>query len=80
MWAMAPSTLPLGGTGPFAYLWNTQDTTQDLVGVNGGNYAVTLRDIYQCPYSKNFCDHHGQQTAIQLFLFFFFFFFFFFFY
>lgn len=55
----------IGGTGPFDYLWNTQDTTEDLLNINGGNYTVTLRDIYQCPYSKNFVVTTGSKLQFS---------------
>ncbi len=32
------------GVAPFTYLWSNGATTQDLAGIAGGNYAVTVTD------------------------------------
>lgn len=34
----------LGGSAPFSYMWNTGDTTQDLTGIGGGTYTITVTD------------------------------------
>lgn len=34
----------LGGNAPFSYAWNTGDTTQDLTGIGGGMYTITVND------------------------------------
>ncbi len=33
-----------GGSGAYSYSWNTGDTTQDLNGIPGGTYIVTVQD------------------------------------
>ncbi|MBK6995390.1 MAG: T9SS type A sorting domain-containing protein [Lewinellaceae bacterium] len=35
---------PSGGTGLFAYLWSNGATTQDINGLSGGTYTVTVTD------------------------------------
>jgi len=37
-----------GGNAPFTYLWNTGDTNEDLFGINGGTYDVTISDANGC--------------------------------
>ncbi len=37
-----------GGAGGFTYEWNTGQTTQDLTGINGGGYIVTVTDNNGC--------------------------------
>jgi len=38
-----------GGTSPYQYAWsNTSKTTQDLTGLVGGNYTVTVTDANNC--------------------------------
>ena len=39
---------PLGGTGPFTYLWSTGDTTQFLVNIPSGQYFVSILDSNNC--------------------------------
>jgi hypothetical protein len=33
-----------GGSGPYTYLWNTNATTQTIVGVSAGTFTVTVTD------------------------------------
>lgn len=37
-----------GGTGPYTFLWNTNDTSEDLLGVIAGVYSVTIIDANGC--------------------------------
>jgi hypothetical protein len=39
---------PIGGTGPYTYLWNTGDTTQFLVNIPSGQYFVSILDSNNC--------------------------------
>ena len=41
-------TLTLGGTPPYAYLWNTADTVASLQNIPPGSYAVTVTDANGC--------------------------------
>jgi gliding motility-associated-like protein len=37
-----------GGTGPFSYLWNNGNTSQDLNNISSGTYTVTVTDANGC--------------------------------
>ena len=39
---------PIGGTGPYTYLWSTGDTTQFLVNIPSGQYFVSILDSNNC--------------------------------
>ena len=40
--------MPVGGTSPFTYLWNTGATTASISGLSPGTYTVTVTDAFQC--------------------------------
>lgn len=42
-----------GGTAPYNYLWSTGATTQDISGLVGGTYTVTVSDSKGCSVIKN---------------------------
>jgi hypothetical protein len=42
------SVTPSGGTGPYTYLWHTNDTAQTITGLNSGAVSVTIRDANEC--------------------------------
>ncbi len=37
-----------GGSGAYTYMWSNGDTTQDLTGLAGGTYTVTVADASGC--------------------------------
>ncbi|WP_291120867.1 beta strand repeat-containing protein, partial [Empedobacter sp. UBA7248] len=39
---------PLGGTGPYTFLWNDGVTTQNRTGLPTGTYSVTITDAKGC--------------------------------
>ncbi len=47
----AIDALPINGTAPFTYLWNTGSTTQSIVGIPSGTYSVTVTDANGCTAS-----------------------------
>ena len=44
----------IGGTAPYTYLWNNNDTAKNPTGLLAGNYTVTVRDYYGCEMPKSF--------------------------
>lgn len=40
--------IPVGGTQPYYFIWSNNATTEDLVDVQAGYYAVTIRDDRGC--------------------------------
>ncbi len=44
-----------GGNTPIAsYLWSTSETTEDISGLSGGDYTVTVTDAQGCPLDSTF--------------------------
>lgn len=43
----------VGGTAPYTYLWNNNETTEDLANVAGGTYTVVVTDFMGCVASIN---------------------------
>ena len=51
---------PLGGIGPFTYLWSASaQTTQTITGLTAGSYSVTVTDLAFTPCSRS---TGGTQT------------------
>jgi gliding motility-associated-like protein len=44
---------PTGGTSPYAYTWNTGDTTSAIHNLTTGNYYLTVTDINNCTVAKS---------------------------
>ena len=42
------------GTPPYAYAWSDDETTQDLENLGGGDYIITVTDIYNCTVTDTF--------------------------
>ncbi|MCX6198674.1 MAG: gliding motility-associated C-terminal domain-containing protein [Bacteroidetes bacterium] len=43
-----------GGTGPFVYVWSNGLTTEDLNGIIGGTYGITITDAHGCTVSASY--------------------------
>ena len=42
-----------GGIAPYSYLWNTNDTIEDLDSLTAGNYYVAVNDVNGCTISDS---------------------------
>lgn len=42
-----------GGTTPYTYSWDNGATTEDITGLNPGNYVVTVKDQKGCTKASN---------------------------
>ena len=55
-----------GGTAPYIYHWNNNANTQDLSGIGGGNYFVTVTDFTGCTAGVTVnVTEHAQLTLSQ---------------
>mgnify|MGYP003321507050 CR=1 FL=1 len=43
----------IGGTLPYTYLWNNNDTTEDIVNLPSGTYSVVITDSNGCNNTNN---------------------------
>jgi uncharacterized protein (TIGR02145 family) len=43
-----------GGTQPYIYAWSNGASTEDLINLSEGRYAITVTDVNQCIASKEF--------------------------
>ncbi|MFN9115766.1 MAG: SprB repeat-containing protein, partial [Bacteroidota bacterium] len=37
-----------GGTGPYSYVWSTEETSASVTGLTTGSYTVTVTDVHGC--------------------------------
>ena len=54
-----------GGTGPYVYSWNNGSSTQDIVGLESGDYQVTVTDKNGCMVSAVYTVGSPDQLAIS---------------
>jgi len=50
-----------GGTAPYTYLWTNGATTQDLTGIGGGTYTLTVTDATGCENSICISLYQAEQ-------------------
>jgi hypothetical protein len=52
-----------GGTSPYTYLWSNGKTTEDISGLPGGTYSVTVTDSKSCTKSESAVVNPKVVTA-----------------
>jgi len=55
---------PTGGTTPYTYQWSNTQTTQNITGLNGANYTVTVTDSLGCTATSG--PHTVNEPPILL--------------
>ncbi len=61
-----------GGTPPYAYAWSNSINTQNIIGLQAGNYAVTVTDAKGCTQfgqttiESNLTESDCQEVTIQI--------------
>lgn len=58
---------PSGGSSPYQYTWSSGPPSPTLSGVNGGTYAVTVKDNFNCSSSSsiNVLQYPALTDAVQ---------------
>jgi gliding motility-associated-like protein len=56
------NSAPIGGVGPYTFVWSNGATTEDLVNVPAGSYCVTSTDFNGCTATA--CVTVTQPTAV----------------
>ena len=52
-----------GGTTPYTYSWSNGETTEDIDGLAGGDYTVTVTDAYGCVVSETYNVPESQDVV-----------------
>ncbi len=53
---------PAGGNSGYTYLWNSAQTSQDLIGIGPGSYVVTVTDQLGCTGVSDSLEVTGQES------------------
>jgi len=59
---------PSGGSVPYTYAWSNNTSNQDLSGVAGGTYQVTLTDSKMCTFQGNYTVETSDTIFTPLFV------------
>ena len=57
---------PIGGTPPYTFFWDNQETTQNITELSAGNYAVEIIDSKGCAIIRGFEVLDPQELIIDL--------------
>lgn len=55
-----------GGTLPYSYNWNNNATTQDLSGLSGGTFVVTVSDFFNCTATQSYTVSEPDAIEINI--------------
>ncbi len=58
--------IPVGGTGPYSYLWETGDTTASIDDLAPGTYFVTITDMNGCTTTGGAILDEPQPLEVDL--------------
>jgi gliding motility-associated-like protein len=60
------TVIPIGGTQPYSYLWNTGQTSSTIAGLNTGTYTLTVTDINGCTSTRSDSILNSGNPSISL--------------
>jgi hypothetical protein len=58
--------IPIGGNQPLEFEWNNGDPSEDLVGIEAGDYTVTVTDAFGCTAETTTTVEDGPEFIAQL--------------
>jgi gliding motility-associated-like protein len=57
---------PIGGTGPYSFVWSNGSTSQDLLGVTGGTYNLTVIDANGCSVTQSVVVDEQAELSVDI--------------
>ena len=55
-----------GGVSPYNFMWNTNETLEDLSNLSAGNYDVSISDNNGCQIANNIILNHPTPLTLSL--------------